>query len=222
MTFSPRSPSKRSACGAALASLIACWLSIAGTTRALAEKQEKKVDLSSEFEKCRLLGDDQARLTCLKALLPKEPDDAATPAGIDSWPLVRTPNPRGGPDAVSVMRTADTTRSDPDIAGLMIRCAERPGLETVLALVRPVPPRSKRDVAVTVGTSEVVLHAEVASAGTALVLPVETSTFTKGPWRDMKEFAVTIRDPDGEIRGVIPLGGIAPAIAKLSANCPSG
>jgi hypothetical protein len=202
----------------ALAGFFMVALYLAATTTVIAEKSYSKV----EFEKCRVLGDDQARLACLKNLLPKTADgpDASHPR--DSWPMVRTPHPQGGPDAVSIMRTADTTRSDPELAGLMIRCAETPGLEAMLALVRPVPPRSRRDVVLAAGATEVLLHTEVTSAGTALLLPVETSTFTAGPWRNTKEIVVTIRDPDGEIRGVIPIDGIGPAMAKLSANCPPG
>src|SRR5437899_1091146 len=40
------------------------------------------------------------------------------------WRLVRTPNPRGGADAVSIMRTADSSRSDIDLAGMAVRCGE--------------------------------------------------------------------------------------------------
>jgi hypothetical protein len=181
---------------------------------------EEGDDLHTRFEKCRVIGDDQARLTCLKDLLPKKVDEPDRSAAGDPWPLVRIPHPRGGSDAVSIMRTADTTRSDPDLAGLMIRCAEKQGLDAILALVRPAPPRSKRDVVVAAGVTQVLLHAEVTSAGTALLLPVEPAIFTKEPWRSAQEIAVTIRDPDGEIRGVIPLDGISPAMAKLSANCP--
>lgn len=179
-------------------------------------------DIYREFEKCRVLGDDQTRLACLKNLLPKTRDESTASHSTDSWPLVRTPHPQGGPEAVSIMRTADTTRSDPELAGLMIRCAENPGLEAILALLRPIPPRSKRDVVVAAGGAQVLLHAEVTPAGTALLLPVETSTFTTGPWRNAREIAVTVKDPDGEIRGVIPIDGIGPAMAKLSANCPRG
>jgi hypothetical protein len=202
---------------AALFVMVALYFAATTTVSA-----EKKDDIYVEFEKCRVLGDDQARLACLKNLLPKTADKPAASHPVDSWPMVRTHHPQGGPDAVSIMRTPDTTRSDPELAGLMIRCAETPGLEAMLALVRAVPPRSRRDVVLAAGATEVLLHTEVTSAGTALLLPVETSTFTAGPWRDTKEIAVTIRDPDGEIRGVIPIDGIGPAMAKLSANCPQG
>ena len=179
-------------------------------------------DVSQDFEKCKAIASDQARLNCLKDLLPNASSDPAASAAHDSWPLVRTPNPKGGPDAVSIMRTADTARSDPDLAGLMIRCQEKPGFEVLLALVRPFPPRTKRDVVITAGTTQSVLHAEASSTGTALILPIEATAFTTGPWRGLDEFAVTIKDPEAEIRGVIPLGGLAPAMAKLGASCPSG
>jgi hypothetical protein len=199
----------------ALTSLFMFAPHLAVTTAVSAERS----DISSEFEKCRMLWDDQARLACLKNLITKAPDESS--AAGDAWPLIRTPNPRGGPDAVSTMRTADTSRSDADLAGLMIRCAERPGLETLLALVRPLRPHSTPEVVVALGPTQVVLHAGATPAGTALVLPVEASTFTIGPWRNAKEISVTIKDPDGEITGVIQLSGIAAALAKLSASCPS-
>lgn len=177
-------------------------------------------DVSQDFQKCKVIADDQARLNCLKHLIPNAASNPATSDSGDSWPLVRTPNPKGGPDAVAIMRTADTAQSDPDLAGLMVRCAEKPGFEVLLALVRPFPPRSKRDVVVTSGTTRSVLRAETSPTGTALILPVEAVAFTTGPWQGMKELAVTINDPESEIRGVIPLDGLVPAMAKLSTNCP--
>ena len=54
------------------------------------------------------------------------------------WHFVRTRNPYGGVDAISIMHTADTSRSDLDLAGLMIRCSER-GPEAVIVLIRTFP-----------------------------------------------------------------------------------
>jgi hypothetical protein len=185
--------------------------------------------IAQGFAKCKVIDDDRARLECIKKLLAP-PASANPPAqgirdqGIrDPWPLVVTPPPPGGGhEAISIMRTADTTRSDPDLAGLMIRCQEKPGFEVLLALVRPLPPRAQRTVVVNPTTVPSVIHAEVSPAGTGVVLPVEPTMFTTGPWRDLKEFAVLIQDPEADIRGVIPLDGLAPAMAKLSARCPAG
>lgn len=52
------------------------------------------------------------------------------------WHFVRTRNPYGGVDAISIMHTADTSRSDLDLAGLMIRCSKG-GTEVAVVLLRP-------------------------------------------------------------------------------------
>jgi hypothetical protein len=180
---------------------------------------------SEDFESCKAIKADQARLDCFKNLLSNS--ESGNPAvgepSKDPWPLIKTPRPGGGADAIAVMRTADTSQSDPDLAGLMIRCGERPGLEIVLALIRPLPPRSKRDVAILSGAGQsILLHAESASPGTALALPIDATAFTTGDWRELKQLSLRILDPQGDIKGVIPLDGVGPAIAKLSVACPSG
>ncbi len=203
-----------------LIALILSGYLLSGIPNASAQQQ---TDISEGFAKCKVIADDQARLNCLKKLLPSA-DSAAIPAqsSQDRCPLVVTPHPGGGREAVSIMRTADTARSDPDLAGLMIRCQEKPGFEVLLALVRPFPPRAPRDVVINLGSTRPVLHAEVSSLGTGLVLPVEPAIFTTEPWRELRELDVVIKDPEGEIHGVIPLDGLAPAMAELSARCPSG
>jgi hypothetical protein len=184
------------------------------STAALSEDQA----ISPGFEKCKVIADDQARLVCLKGLLPQNQSD--TSSAPESWHLVRTPNPRGGPDAVSMMRTADTSKSDPDLAGLMIRCDEKRGVEASIALVRPVPPRSKRDVVISWGTTHPLFHAEASPLGTALILPIDVAVFARDAWRDQQELGLTIQDPEGDVRGAIPIDGLGEAVARLSANCP--
>jgi hypothetical protein len=176
------------------------------------------------FAKCKVIDDNQARLDCIKKLLASSrPADQPIEGVQDRWPLVVTPAPSGGGhEAVSIMRTADTARSDPDLAGLVIRCQEKPGLEVLLALVRPLPPQAQREVVVNPTTTPSVIHSQVSSLGTGVVLPLEPTMFTTGPWRDLKEFSLLIHDPEADIRGVIPLDGLAAAIAKLSARCPAG
>ena len=119
------------------------------------------------------------------------------------------------------MRTADTARSDPDLAGLMVRCSDKQSLEVTLALVRPVPPRSKRSVLISWGTTQAAFQAEASSTGAALGLPAEVTSLARDIWQRAAELAVTIKDTDGEIKGVILLDGLAPAMARLSANCPN-
>jgi hypothetical protein len=193
---------------------------LSGASAALAEQPE----IAQGFAKCVVIDDDRARLDCIKKLVASSPPaDPPAEAVQDRWPLVVTPPPPGGGhEAVSIMRTADTTRSDSDLAGLMIRCQEKPGFEVLLALVRPLPPRAQREVVVNAATTPVVIHAAVSSLGTGVVLPLEPTMFTTGQWRDLKELSVLIHDPEADIRGVIPLDGLSTAMTKLSARCPPG
>src|SRR5215471_7628564 len=56
-------------------------------------------------ERCRLIEDQAARLRCFEeakfiVVQRREPDAFSS----GTWQLVRTPNPTGGPDAVSIMQ----------------------------------------------------------------------------------------------------------------------
>lgn len=75
---------------------------------------------------------------------------------------------------------------------------------------------------VALGDAQATLKAETAATGTALLLPVDATMFTTGPWQNLKQFAVWIKDPEADIRGVIPLDGLKPAISALLASCPTG
>ena len=86
------------------------------------------------------------------------------------WHLVRTHNPNGGADAISIMHTADTSRSDLDLAGLMIRCSET-SAEVVIVLVRALPFRARPHVALGKPGNETQFEATVAPPGTAVLLP---------------------------------------------------
>ena len=51
-----------------------------------------------------------------------------------TWQLARTPNPAGGPDSISVTKIAEATRSDQDVTGLRLRCAEGATTEVLVVL----------------------------------------------------------------------------------------
>jgi len=197
---------------------IAAGYGLLSCSGVLAETSER----TQAFERCTAIVDDQARLACFKALLSSAPAPTEAPSAAQKtesstdWPLIRTPNPKGGPDAVAITRTADTSKSDPDLAGLIVRCQDKPGLEVLLALVRPLPPRRKREVTLGLRTAKPVVQAEISETGTALILPIEPSVLTS-----QAELTVGVSDPDGPIQGVIPLDGLVRGLARLSASCPS-
>lgn len=202
---SPRPPRGWIAQSLRIAAILSIWFAAIDRPRA------------QDFETCKAISNDQLRLSCLKSLLEKT--SPVEPPALDPWQLVRTPNPAGGLEAVAIMRTANTLRSDPDFAGLIIRCRDARDVDFSLAVVRPFPPRSKPEVVLNWGATSVTVHAEASPAGTALNLSPETASFARN-WQTETELHLTIKDPEVSIRGVVALDGFSSAITKLQASCP--
>lgn len=137
----------------------------------------------------------------------------------DGWRLVRTANPQGGPDAVSIIHTADLIHSDPDLAGLMLRCGQS-GTELLIVVVTPFPPGAHPDVTISTGGSEWHFAGQVIPPGAELLLPPESATLVRTAWQSTRELAVKVSSPDQSLRGVVPVDGMTAALATLMPNCP--
>jgi hypothetical protein len=166
------------------------------------------------LEQCSAIKDDATRLRCYENAGTNAKSQSA---GSGTWRLVRTPNPAGGADAVSIMQTADVAKSDLDLAGLMLRCGES-NVETLLILVRSFPFRAHPKVTVAAGSKSGRFTATVVPPGSALLLPGEATALAAGPWQSAAELTVTV-DDENPIRGAIPLAGLGPAYQRLTANC---
>ncbi len=157
----------------------------------------------------------------LASLLMSSNAEAANqpPAGEMSgaWRLVRTANPRGGPDAVSVMHTADTSRSDLDLAGLMIRCnGERSELAIVLLSAFPLRARPQ----VTLGNEGARFEATVGPPGTTVVLAGDPKELLGKAWSNESDLLIRVSDGPKTVSGVVSLAGVQSALISLRANCP--
>jgi hypothetical protein len=180
------------------------------------------------FERCRAITDDAARLRCYEEATSKavtSPPPQAPSKGIGTWRLVRTPNPTGGREAVSIMQTADMTKSDIDLAGLMLRCSDS-HVEVLFVLVRPLPMRAHLKVTASAGDKSTDFVATVVPPGVTVLLPQEAIALATGPWQNASELSVQIGAVEGEtlptpIRGVVSLVGLGGALPLLMANCPS-
>ena len=136
------------------------------------------------------------------------------------WHFVRTRNPRGGADAVSVMRTADTSRSDVDLVGLMIRCREA-GTEIVIVVLRSFPLRAQPSVVFGEPGRETRFKATIAAPGTAILLPGDASAIVRGSWDNLNDLFIRVEDGQSTICGVIHVDGLQGAFKALAANCPA-
>ncbi|WP_312016645.1 hypothetical protein [Bradyrhizobium sp. BR 10261] len=135
------------------------------------------------------------------------------------WTFARTRGPDGETFA-AITKTADTIQSDPDFAGLIVRCAPKGKVDVLAALIRPFPPRSHPQVTIAASNGgTLTVEASMAAAGAAVLLPDEVSAFASGKWQTTPSLAVTIKESDSEIKGVVSLTGLREAYNSLVANC---
>jgi hypothetical protein len=137
-----------------------------------------------------------------------------------SWHLVRTPNPRGGPDAVSVTHVADFSRSDPDLAGLTLRCADG-GVESLIILITPLPPHAHPNVRIAAAESDLLLKADMVQPFTSVRLTPKATALLTGSWQMRAELDVRVENEGTKIEGVILLAGLPAALQSLLVECKS-
>src|SRR5205807_632099 len=110
--------------------------------------------IATPGEGCAGLADAAARIQCYQRALGQPATPGVAPQKpADAWRLVRSRDPRGGPDAVSIMRTADTAASDLELAGLLLRCGEH-APEMRVVVLTPFPPRARPEITITAGASK--------------------------------------------------------------------
>lgn len=215
MTHVVDCPQKCRFCGPLAASVVALLL---GTISSPAQDRA-----ASEIQNiCRAIQDDTARQHCLKFAAPNLGKNQNAPAGaidLGEWRLVRTRDPAGKKDTVSIIHTADGLHSDPELAGLMIRCAKM-GNEVLIAVISPLPPQAHPQVVLGDSGHSIHLKAEVIPPGAALLLPIEAAVLRGDPWHSTGGLAVEIASEGTKIRGTIPIEGLAGALGALTTNCP--
>jgi hypothetical protein len=135
------------------------------------------------------------------------------------WRLVRSHNPNGGADAISIMHPADTTRSDLDLVGIMIRCSESDA-EVVIVTLSALPFRVRPQVAFGKLENAIKFEATVAPPGTLVLLPKEATGLVNGPWQSLEDLFVEVDYDQSTIRGVVKIAGLEGAFKNLTASCP--
>lgn len=135
------------------------------------------------------------------------------------WKFARTRGPDGESFA-AITKTADTAQSDPDFAGLIVRCGPMGKIDVLLALIRPFPPRSRPKVSIAQsGGGTLTVDASMAAAGAAVLLPDEVSAFAAGKWQTSPSLSIAVKESDSEIKGMVALNGLREAYNSLLANC---
>jgi hypothetical protein len=202
--------------GAAAMALCVGWL--ASATSAAAQDAASTDDLARAFERCQAIEDDAARLYCYKNATGHEAANQSSPAALGTWHFVRTPNPTGGPSAVSITQSADIARSDPDFGGLMLRCGDG-APEVLIVLVRYLTFGAHPKVIVKAAQTSTEFSGKVVPPGLLVSLPEQASALAAGPWLAMPELSISVDDGGNPVQGIVPLTGLTGALAVLRSNC---
>ena len=168
----------------------------------------------------------RATVICLAVLIAfsttaSPTPDANQPVMPGGWHLIRTKNPNGGTDAISVSHTADVGHSDVDFAGVMVRCGEK-DMEVIVVAVTPFSPRAKPEVTVSTNAQEWRFNAQVISPGAELQLPIEAIRLAAGSWQSARELTIRVVSQEQSFSGVVPTEGMGQALTALRAYCAPG
>lgn len=145
---------------------------------------------------------------------------AAATRGRSDWRLVPPINAQA--DA-ALTRTPDLLRSDPDLAGLMLRCGAD-GLTVIVVVVQPYAPGSHPRVSLDVGRdaspdANTHFDARINDYGNALQLPPGATGLLQQVRHEQSEMAIDIVSGDTRMRGVVPLAGMKAATESLPQRC---
>lgn len=134
------------------------------------------------------------------------------------WRLVKSKNPDGGADAISVMHVVDSAKSDTRLAGLNLQCGQD-GIEVLLIVLEPLSRSTRPNVALIAGERRTEFQASVIQGGLALLLPADAANLATIDWQNANELSVEIGATPTAIRGAVPIAGLATALGYLQHNC---
>ncbi|MCK1740418.1 hypothetical protein IVA80_05945 [Bradyrhizobium sp. 139] len=151
---------------------------------------------------------------------PSEARSIQVASSASIWKYTRTQGGKEGESFAAITKTADTAQSDPDFAGLIVRCAPKGKIDVLVAVIRPFPPRSHPQVTITSsGGGTQTFDASMAAAGAAVLLPDEVAAFAGGKWQTTPSLSLVVKESGTEIKGMVTLHGLREAYHSLLANC---
>jgi hypothetical protein len=145
---------------------------------------------------------------------PSGQTNAASP----SWRLVTSVGPNGEPKASAILHTVDFERSNPRLAGLMLRCGKQ-NIEIVIVVVEPFPPPARPQVTLRTAGQVFQFEGSIIPTGAGIRLPSDAAGLLIGPWQSAPELEIQVEDGNSMFDGVVGLSGLSKALDSLNAEC---
>ncbi|MGT2437749.1 hypothetical protein ACU4GH_20155 [Bradyrhizobium betae] len=131
---------------------------------------------------------------------------------------MKSRDPSGGGEIVSVMHAVDTAKSDVGLAGMSLRCGAI-GPEVILILLDRVQSTGRLSVTLKTGSINTQFEASVLQDGRAILLPLAVTAVSNAAKRGTAEVSITVNTRPQTINGIVPLAGLLSALNSLSIHC---
>jgi hypothetical protein len=150
----------------------------------------------------------------------KSADNGDDSAGAEpGWRLIGGSTTGGGTGGAAVLHTAEFERSDPRLAGLMVRCGDTQGLETLIIVVEPIPAHAQPQVSLRTPEQMREFAGTVIPTGTGIRLSMDTAKLAALGLEKASEVEVKVALDGTEFEGAIALTGLPKALAWLKGEC---
>jgi hypothetical protein len=198
------------------------------------------------YNRCRAISDDTARLLCFEKLTSPDAQNTPSPVPVvphgaektpdnppgsisgsqpgpssipvaGKWRLVRTPDPRPGREGKDIVSIMATAElSGSDIDFAGLNLRCTDADFEVLVFLLS-PLQPQAQPAIAINGEK--FHGNVVSPGTAILLPREASDLAREKWRSFPNLSVEVEDDGTKTHGLISLEGFNTALQALVGNC---
>ena len=198
------------------------------------------------YDRCRAISDERARLLCFEDLTSPHPQNTPSPVPVvpngaektpdippgsipgsqtgpssipvaGKWRLLRTPDPRDGREGKDVVSIMATAEfSGSDIDFAGLNL-RCAGPDFEVLIFLLSPLRPQAQPAVVINGKS--FHGNVVSPGTAILLPREASDLAREQWRSFPNLSVEVEDDGTKTHGLISLEGFNTALQTLVGTC---
>lgn len=134
------------------------------------------------------------------------------------WHLVPADLGAAKKGSAAILHTADFERSDPRLAGLMLRCAPQ-GIEAVIVVVEPFPPHAQPKILMRTPEQSSHFTGSVIPTGAGIRLPGEATALVKSGGTKEQDVEIKVSESGAEMSGTIALSGLPKALEWLGREC---
>jgi hypothetical protein len=135
------------------------------------------------------------------------------------WRLIGGATTGAGKSDAAVLHTPELERSDPRLAGLMVRCDGTQGTETIIVVVEPFSPHAQPQVSLRTPEQTLEFAGSVIPTGAGIRLPLDAVKLAALGLGKARDVEIKVTADGAAINGAVALTGLPKALAWLKGEC---